>query len=352
MKKTKMAMGLASLTLVCGASFATLRTAYAESSQNVRQIGKTTQSQQSNVKDIHDDVYALLKRLSLGLSAYRVSQGLLDSKYQITKDSPDGYSSPWLFQVTKEPFFYLSPDLNTKDSGDMSTNVTTFDNNSDSAIICSTPSFSYTGTDTTTSTSTMGVSSGINTTVGINFPGVGESSISLSVNFNFSTTKSQTTSTSINWTVPPENISLKPHHKIRVYWMLKNMTATGTAAMRARYRGIIPFAHYPFYPPEDGYSISQLLNDSSLISGDYWNSYTGESKDRWHAIAPNDPDYDPDDVAEGGDYDISQSTYSAKYGTEMYLRVDDITAGANNAETVAIIHVPNTTRKVLGQHAG
>ncbi|MEY8537063.1 ETX/MTX2 family pore-forming toxin [Lactococcus muris] len=340
MKKTKMAMGVAGLTLILGSSFAPLGTVYAESSQSIQQ--------KESLKNVYDDVYALLKRLSLGLSAYMVSQGQLDPKNQITKDSPDGYSNPWLFQVLREPFFYLSPDLNTKDSGDISTNVTTFDNDSDSAIICSTPSFSYTGTDTTTSTSTMGVSSGINTTVGINFPGVGESSISLSVNFNFSTTKSQTTSTSINWTVPPENISLKPHHKIRVYWMLKNLTASGTAAMRARYRAAVPFSHNP----DIAYSLGQLMGYPSRISDDYWNTYVGDPREKWHAIAPDDPDFDPTDPAAAADYDISQSTYTAKYGTEMYLKVQDITAGANKAKTIAIIPMPNATRKVLGQHAG
>ncbi|MEY8458694.1 ETX/MTX2 family pore-forming toxin [Lactococcus ileimucosae] len=350
MKKTKVAMGLASLTLLLGSSFAPLKTAHAESSQIMRQAGKTTQSQMGNLKDIHSDVYALLKRLSLGLSAYRVSQGLLDSKYQITKDSPDYCSNPLIFQVTKEPSFYLIPDLKAEDAGDMSTNVTTFDNDSDAAIICSTPSFSYTGTDTTTSTSTMGVNTGIDTTAGISFPGVGDTSIVLSVHFNFSTTKSQTTSTTINWTVPPENISLKPHHKIRVYWILKNRTASGTAAMRARYRAVIPFAYYPFYPPVEGYSLGRLIKDPSLLPENYWSSYTGESRDRWHPVTPDDPDYDPTDFAEGGYYDVSQSTYTAKYGTEMYLRVDDITSGENKAKTIEIIHVPNTTRKVLGQH--
>ncbi|WP_251712327.1 ETX/MTX2 family pore-forming toxin [Lactococcus ileimucosae] len=347
MKKTKMAMGLAGLTLIFGSNFASLETAYAESSQVMQQSGKVTNtSQKTNLREIQD-MYTFLKKVSVGMSASMVEHGLLTLDHQITRY--DVFSEPMNFSLG-ERYLFVNHDIKTEDGGDTSTNVTTFDNNSDSAIICSTPSFSYTSTDTTTSTSTMGVDTGIDSTANIEFPGVGSASVMLSVHFNFSTTKSQTNSTSINWTVPPENISLKPHHKIRVYWILRNVTATGTAAMRDRFTADIPYGVNvgSWGYTKLAYGLGSVIDNSAWITNDFWNTYVGDAREKWHSVAPG-PGYPESSTA---DYDQDQATFTAKYGTEMYLRVDDITAGENKAKTVAVIPVPNTTRKVLGQHAG
>ncbi|MEY8458696.1 ETX/MTX2 family pore-forming toxin [Lactococcus ileimucosae] len=347
MKKTKVIMSIATLTTIISSSFSSLGVAYAESSQIQQPRRKTYSSQKSNLQNI-ENMYAFLKRVSSGLSSSMVNQGLITPDQQIRKDH-ESDSDPENFSMIKR-YIAVNSDIKTEGGEDIAANVTCFDNESDTQAVFSTPRFSYTSTDTTESTSNTEIGTGIDAISNINFPVDGFSSLILSVHFNFSTTKTQTTSTSVNWTVSPQNIPVKPHHKIQVYWILKNINARGTVAMRDRYTAEIPYGINigPSWFVKLSHGLGAVIDNTSWLSNDDWNSCLGDSKGKWHAVAP-EPGQQESSTA---DYDQDQASFTAKYGTEMYLKIDDITSGQNNAKTIAVIPVPNATRKVLGQHVG
>lgn len=285
-----------------------------------------------------DDVYGMLKRMALGLSACMVSQGIVPPNEQVG----DRDSNPISFGVGKR-YLFINNDIQTKDGSALAAHVTTFENNTDAQMTYTTPNFTYTTTDTTTSTSTQAMESGLTTTTKIDLPGVGGTSIGMTVRFNFSTTQSQTNTQTVTWGVPSQNIPVKPHHKIRVTWLLKNLIATGTANMRDRYSGYIPFRVWSDEHSyrESGYALGATIDNTSWFSNEYWNSYVKDSRKKWHPVVP-----EPGENMDTADYDTDQATFTAKYGTEMYLKVDDVTQGDKNPKTIDIIPIKNSTRKL------
>ncbi|MEY8537064.1 ETX/MTX2 family pore-forming toxin [Lactococcus muris] len=295
-----------------------------------------------------EDMYTFLKRVSSGMSSSMVKQGFITPDQQIRKDHGSD-SDPENFSVGKR-YIAVNSDIKTEDAGVISANTTSFDNESDGMLVFSTPRFSYTSTDTTESTSEAGIDNGINAISNLNLPGDGFSTLSLSFHFDFLTTKTQTSSTTVNWTVPSENLPVKAHHKIRVFWILKNVNATGTVAMRDRYTAEIPYGINigPTWFVKLSHGLGSVIDNTSWLSNDDWSSCLGDSKGKWHSVAP-EPGQQESSTA---DYDQDEATFTAKYGTEMYLQIDDITSGQNSAKTIAVIPVPNATRKVVGHHIG
>jgi hypothetical protein len=329
MKKLKIAINLAGLFIILGSNLAYLKTVDAETFQIVQQKSVIS----SSVKN-DDEIHNIFRNMSLGLSACMVENGLVSPDQQIKSDDD---TSPMIFSDLGA-HLSINPDLKIKDEEDLAANITTFENATDKEMTYSTPNFSYTSTDSTTSTVTKGIGNGIDTTTNVEFPGVGSTGVTLSVHFNFSTTESQTKSSSVTWGVPSQNIVVKPHHKIRVTWILKNIIASGTADMRHRYNGFIPYQILDHnHGTRNGYALGAVVDDTSLFTNKYWNDYVKEARDRWHAV----PSQAPADTA---DYTTSQAVYSAKYGTQMYLKVEDIDKKTSKTKMVSYRPVSNVTK--------
>lgn len=264
-----------------------------------------------------------------------VTKGLVSPGGQIKDNNCD----PMHFSVGKH-YLFVNQDIETEKGDSLAANVTTFENNTNEQMTYTTPSFAYTNTNTVTSSSTQAINNGIESTEKIEVPGAGSASVKMLVHFNFSTTQSQTNTETINWSVPPQNIPVKAHHKIRVTWILNNMIAKGNATMRERYSGYLPYAAGEYW--QDGYALGAAIDNVALYSDNYWNSYVKEARTKWHPVVP----------AEGqnmdtADYDGAIATFTAKYGTEMYLKVDDITNGNKNSKTLTYIPIKNIEQKVL-----
>ena len=280
------------------------------------------------------DVYDYLHKAAVGLSACMVSNGLIPSDHQLFYNQ---YSSPSNFSVGERSLAFNS-DLKVDADTPITANTTTFNNNTNTEMTYDTPSFTYSATDTLTTVTTRTIDNGLNITAQVPLP-AGSVSVALSAHFNFSTSNSQTTSETFAWTVPSQHVSVKPHQKIRVTWILNKMKAKGTVNLRDRFSAYLPYGITNTGPSSwviDTMGLGEVVGNRHLISDNYWNAYTNDSIEKWHKVDN-----------QTADYDIADANYSANYGTEMNLKVDDITSVNKEIKEIANHPIINVTRKPI-----
>lgn len=272
-----------------------------------------------------------LRGMAFGMSNTMVYAGKIKPGEEI---GYRGYedSRPW--DVSEVPVVVPNNDMQILEGEALAANTTTFSNNTNTPMTYNTPSFSYKNTNTTTSTTTHSVDLSLTTSVEMKFP-IASGSLSSTIKYNFSKGSSETNSEEYSWNVPTQNIPVDSHQKIRVDWVLKTGKAEGTVQLKDRIGANIP---YKISDVIYGKNIANTVSNEIDFDQENWDRFVGDNRADWTvASAPNN-----DKV----DYSVGEASYSAKYGTEMVMKVVDVTEGTRNAKVIKTIPVKATAKPI------
>lgn len=204
----------------------------------------------------------------------------------------------------------------------------TLTNNTSQPLNLSTSSTQFTKTNGTSVTTSKAYNLGVKESSKFNIVLVKEK-ISVDFSYNYSNSNTQTQSQSIQYTIPSQQILVKPGHTVRVETVMDLGTATGALNLTAQLNGGCPFAGLK---PESGltpYSATAGLGDLvSYLGGNYrQNGQLG----KFTYVDPNTVNY------VGG-----QASYTSNYYSNMQTKVTDL-----NDNTVSFYKVNNFSKKAL-----
>lgn len=272
-----------------------------------------------------------LRGMAFGMSNTMIYAGKIKSGEEI---GYRGYedSRPW--DVSEVPVVIPNNDMRILEGEALAANTTTFSNDTNTPMTYNTPSFSYKNTNTTTSTTTHSADLSLTTSAEMKFP-IATGSMSFTIKYNYSKGSSETNSEEYSWNVPTQNIPVEPHQKIRVDWLLKTGKAEGTVQLNDRIGANIP---YKISDVIYGKNIANTVSDKYDFDQKNWDRFVGDNRADW-TVAPA-PDNDK------VDYSVGEARYSAKYGTEMVMKVVDVTEGTRKAKVIKTIPVKATVKPV------
>lgn len=275
-----------------------------------------------------------LRGMAYGMSHTMIYAGKIELGEEIGYHGPQD-SIPW--SVSEVPVVVPNNDMKIVEGDALAANTTTFSNDTNTPMTYNTPSFSYKNTNTTTSTTTHSVDLSLTTSVEMKFP-IASGSMSSTIKYNFSKGSSETNSEEYSWSVPTQNIPVEPHQKIRVDWVLKTGKAEGTVQLKDRIGAVIPYKTRKTDLTRFGKNIANTISDKIDFDQENWDRFVEDNREDW-AVAPA-PDNDK------VDYSVGEARYSAKYGTEMVMKVVDVTEGTRKAKVIKTIPVKATVKSV------
>lgn len=148
------------------------------------------------------------------------------------------FRDPW---YAKEIFFTsLNNDMKIKDGEYLAANSTHFTNASDDDAKLNTVAFDYKTTNTVSTTTTHSLDVGVESKMEMKFP-IASSTVTLSAKYGYHTGTTNTSSEEMIWKVPSQTVAVKAHHKVRVDWLLKRGTATGSVKLQDKISALIPY---------------------------------------------------------------------------------------------------------------
>lgn len=281
-------------------------------------------SQPNSFEDMSSIIQNKLRGMARGKSNTLVYDGKIEIKETIGyRGSED--SIPW--DVSEVPIITPNNDMKISDGDILAANSTTFDNDTETSMNYNTPSFTYKNVNSSTSNTSESLNLGLTTTAEMKFP-IASGSISSSVAFTFEKGASKTKTEEYSWTVPTQNIPVKPHQKIRVDWLLKTGKVEGTVNLQDRIGATIPYKLLS-NGGRAGESISETVSNKNEFDTKNWDRFVGDDRLNWiTAPVPNQ-----DKV----DYMVGKAHYTVNYGSEMIMKVIDITNGESKATTIKTV---------------
>lgn len=244
-------------------------------------------------------------------------------------DTMGDRTKPW--NVSESCFVTPNDDMKITDGGYLSANSTHFTNDSNQDMQLRTPAFEYKTTNSVTTTTTHSVEIGAESKMEMEFP-IATSTVTLSAKYSFSQGKSNTESEEMTWKVPDQTIPVKAHSKIRVDWLLKQGIAKGSVTMKDKIKAMIPYKSKG--NTTYGYGLGRLVAEPGVVSSTSWNKFVNEDRSKWKKLS-----------TEQADYEVGAANYAAKYGTEMYLQVKDVSRGESHASIIATIPIKNAVSR-------
>lgn len=299
--------------------------------------GANTMTNVSEKSDGFEGLNKLLQEKLRGMGRGYSHTQLFAGKMKLSEEIND-YNKQKPLNVTQTPVVTPNDDMKIVEGEALAANTTTFSNKTGTQMTYNTPSFTYKNTNSATTNTTHAVELGLTTSATMKFPFV-SGSMSMSAKYNFSTGASETTTEEYSWTVPSQNIPVKPNQKIRVDWLLKTGKAEGTVQLTDRIGANIPYKINQFDQTLSTKTIGEIvsLDEYDFYQKD-WDRFVGGSREEW-TTAP---------TPENGkaDFTVGEARYSAKYGTEMVMQVVDVTGGVQKAKVIKTIPVKANVKPV------
>lgn len=158
--------------------------------------------------------------------------------------------------------------------------------------------FDFSQNNTVTSTVTHGISTSLSANASFNIPVIGNLGTSITTSYNFSTAKANASSTTITYKIPSQSIVVNPGETIEVRARLEKVSVSGDVDLHATLTG----------------------QDSGII-------YLGERSPwgLWASRGQRSYQFDLKTPIKG------RGTYSAEYGSNMYIEVVNISSGQNRS---------------------
>lgn len=200
----------------------------------------------------------------------------------------------------------------------LAANQSTLDN-TDSPIDqkLGTPSFEYTSSNSVTTQTTHATGTNLTTAAKMTFP-LAEGSMSFSVTYNFSHTNTVSTVETYKWNVPSQSILVPAGRKYSVNWILNQGVASGTVNLQSKVKGEIPYRINRFHPIGKALEEEDRLSNTLTIAGVNHPIFNQRHEWTW--------DSSDNTVASRN---VGNASYTARYGTELIMKVTDITDSKN-----------------------
>ncbi|WEV45336.1 ETX/MTX2 family pore-forming toxin [Streptococcaceae bacterium ESL0687] len=303
---------------------ASLGTAHHVLADDTFQIEKNNIFAQDNsiVKNVNPDVRAKedLKDLAYAYSynLYKIHEISLDDSIPLNK----GWSSPrsyYAFPVVK-----LNGDMGISEGDAMAAHTASLTNSTGHNQTLSTASFTYTQEDSVTTVSYNSSGMGMSATAEIKIPFIAGISTTVAATFDYTKGEEARRTTTKSWTVPPQTIDIPAGKTYKVEWMMKTGVAKGTANLTTRVTADIPYQ----------------VNNGTVSTTDLKTAMTRQQALVNQLTYPTLWDYQWQWEVSGDSVfrQWGTSTYTVKYGTDLVMKVYDVTK--RNAEPVLIDSIP------------
>lgn len=271
-----------------------------------------------------------LESLSHNLSRNLALNGEIDNNQVLQNIS--NWETPNVYPG--DPFVEDNNDMVLKEGEALAANTTYLTNDTGTDETLNTASFAYTQTDSisTTNSHTAGVE--MTTTAEMKFPLV-SGSMSMTAKYEYNNSKEVTSSTTREWDVPSQSITVPAGRKYQVDWVLKTGVATGTVNLTREVTGNVP---YMCNENGLGYNVINEMPIGSAIEKQ--KTFEGTLTDK--AFKWSDSDNWEEIDAKTALSKLTTSRYTAKYGTELIMNVSDITDGNESPSNI----VKSTSMKI------
>lgn len=227
--------------------------------------------------------------------------------------------------TSEEGFVLLNNDMKIVSGETLAANQATLDNTEtpiDQTL--STPSFEYISSNTVTTQTTHSTGTNLTTSAEMKLP-LAQGSMSFSVAYNFSHTNTVSTDETYKWNVPSQSIKVPAGRKYSVNWILNKGVATGTSTLQSKVKGEIPYRKNGFHPIGKAFEEDDRLSNSLTNAGVNYPIFNLRSEWKGDSI--------DNTVASRN---VGTATYTAKYGTQLIMRVVDVTDHKNHAEVFSV----------------
>lgn len=293
-------------TLLCQLS-ASADTAPVPQSISTQEGTKTFEKNKVNTNDATSTLKQELSSLAETYSSNRSSNGEFGLFNLILSGSP--LAEPWSFNQT--PLAKVNDDMQLKDGNTLAAHSATLNNDTGTDQTLSTASFEYDATDSVTTSTTHSAGVSETTSAEMTFP-IAKGSISVTAKYDFSTTKAVTSSETRKWVVPAQPIKVPAGRHYRVSWVLNTGIATGTTELTSRVNAVIPYKHIK--DVRYGESIGNAINGENKLENKLSDATKWYDKGKWSVV---------DSGTALRKWDVA--TYTAKYGTDLVMNVEDVT---------------------------
>lgn len=275
-----------------------------------------TFSNNTITKEVWDDLISLSGYLSL--QKYNLREiGYLESVLLM------GNNNPW--NVSEEGRVGINSDMRLIEGETLAAHNADLNNSTGTDQTMTTAAFEYEQENSVVTRNSHTTGSELTTSAEMKFP-IASGSMSMKVKYEFNHTREVKTTEKTKWSIPAQQVKVPAGHNYKVYWLLNTGVATGTVNLQSHVEAVVPFKVDPDTMVRYGYNMGNALSEQQRIQ----NLLEPVGLGVW---GPNDK-WERD--GQRGIRTLGTSTYTARYGTELVMKIMDVSNSRTPIEVATI----------------